>query len=227
MLGSSQYLFVGLASVPRFFILIENIGTGFSYSIMENTTEIIVEDYHFVLQKFINLTLFGKVSKPNFSKNNDEIEIQKSLLDFYDLLKNQTTEKNSEIINSYYKTTIASYRKKIKDEDLVDLMNCYGFSNIRILNNIFRLFDTKDNLKEIDTKKQDNEILEELIWTKEFPDEMKNYLHVQFFDFLKFIPYESKVVTKEHYLFLVDRYVRQYDYNKVLNIVYQNFDEID
>jgi hypothetical protein len=106
-------------------------------------------------------------------------------------------------------------------------MNCYGFSNIRILNNIFRLFDTKDNLKEIDTKKQDNEILEELIWTKEFPDEMKNYLHVQFFDFLKFIPYESKVVTKEHYLFLVDRYVRQYDYNKVLNIVYQNFDEID
>lgn len=194
---------------------------------MENIIEISVENYHFVLQKFINLTLFGKVAKPKFSKSICEIEIQTSLLDFYDLLQNQSEEINNETINLYYKKIITNYRKKIKNEDLVDLMNCYGFSNIRILNNIFRLFDTKDNLKEIDTKKQDNEILEELIWTKEFPDEMKNYLHVQFFDFLKFIPYESKVVTKEHYLFLVDRYVRQYDYNKVLNIVYQNFDEID
>ncbi|MCD1118106.1 hypothetical protein [Chryseobacterium turcicum] len=194
---------------------------------MENTTETVIEDYHFVLQKFINLTLFGKVGKPNFSKNNDEIEIQKSLLDFYHLLQNQSEEISNETINLYYKKIITNYRKKIKNEDLVDLMNCYGFSNVRIVNNIFRLLDTKDNLKDIDTQKQDNEILEKLIWTKEFPDEMKNYLHVQFFDFLKFIPYESKVVTKEHYLFLVDRYVRQYDYNKVLNIAYQNFDEID
>ena len=190
---------------------------------MENTTKIVTEDYLFVLQKFINLTLFGKIGKPNYSKRINELKIQKSLLDFYELLKSNSTEDDSYIINSYYKKIINIYRKKIKNKDLIDLMNCYGFSNARILKNILKLFDTKKN----DFQKQDYEILNELISKKEFPDEIKDFLHIQFFDFLTFIPYESKIITKEQYLFLVDRYVRQYDNNKVLNIVYQNFNEIE
>lgn len=227
MLGSSQYLFVRLASVPRFFILIENIGTVFSFLIMENTIGIGVKSYHLVLQKFINLTLFGKVAKPKFTRNICEFEIQKSLTDFFDLLQNQSEEVNYEYINSYYKNTIAHFRKKIRKEDLVNIMNCYGFSNLRILNNILRLFDTGDKLKNVDIHRQDGEILNELIWSTEFPDEIKDYLQVHFFDFLKFIPYKSRIITKEQYQFFVDRYVVQYDYNKVLNIVYQNFDDID
>ncbi|MCD0477459.1 hypothetical protein LPB90_03255 [Chryseobacterium sp. LC2016-29] len=194
---------------------------------MENTIGIGVKSYHLVLQKFINLTLFGKVAKPKFTRNICEFEIQKSLTDFFDLLQNQSEEVNYEYINSYYKNTIAHFRKKIRKEDLVNIMNCYGFSNLRILNNILRLFDTGDKLKNVDIHRQDGEILNELIWSTEFPDEIKDYLQVHFFDFLKFIPYKSRIITKEQYQFFVDRYVVQYDYNKVLNIVYQNFDDID
>lgn len=195
---------------------------------METTTKNVIEDYHLVLQKYINLILFGRISKPNFTQNNGEIKIQKSLLEFYDLLdiEGQSPEATLEIITSQSENTLLNFRKKIKPRDLINLMHCYGFSSVRTVNKIAIIFNPKKSLEELNNQEQDIDLFNNLIQSTEFPREIKNYLNLQFFDFFSFIPYQSKIITEELYQFLVNRYVRTYDYDKVLNIIYKNYDEI-
>ncbi len=67
----------------------------------------------------------------------------------------------------------------------------------------------------------------EMIFDRTFPDEISRYLEFQFFDIFQHLPSQSKVITEEKYRFLVERYVCNYDYNKMLNIVYRKYDEIE
>lgn len=185
------------------------------------------EDYHLVLKKFINLVLFGSFQKPKFSKNKSEIEIHQPLLDFFHTLDGLVDDQRSDAISQYYDQTVLEFQQKIRKNDAVDLMNCYGFSNFRVLTNFLRMLGGSELKTAFDPLKRDSEIMIDLIWEKIFPEEIKSYLCMQFFDIFNFIPQKLTSISKDHYQFLVDRYVGEYHYNKVLNIVYQNFEEVE
>ncbi|MFN3019931.1 hypothetical protein ACK1KB_02945 [Chryseobacterium sp. TY3] len=194
---------------------------------MKDITAQKTEDYHLVLKKFINLLLFGSFQNPKFSKNNDEIKIHQVLLDFFNSLQSLSGDQRSDAISSFYDEILVDYRKKISKLDSVDLMNCYGFSNFRILTNIFGMFSGFNLNTAFDPQKRDGEIMSDLIWDGILPDEIKSYLCMQFFDIFHHISHEATTITQEQYKALVDRYVGEYEYNKVINIVYQNFEEVE
>lgn len=194
---------------------------------MENSTENKTEVYHSVLQKFINLALFGKLVNPKFSKENEEIKIHRTLSDFFKSLHEKSDVERNEIISQFYDEKLVNFRKKIKDKDLVDLMNCFGFSNFRIIINLLRMLGATDFKQAFDPTQKDLEISNNLIWSDKFPDEIRSYLCMQFFDLFNHIKHNKETISQEEYQFLISRYVCEYDYFKVVNIVYQKFDEVD
>ncbi len=194
---------------------------------MKDITEQKTEDYHLVLKKFINLTLFGTLRNPNFSKSNGEIKIHQVLLNFFSFLQSLTGEERNDAISHFYGQILAQYRKKISKLDSVNLMNCYGFSNFRIITNIFGMFDGVKLNTKFDPQKRDGEIMTDLIWGGILPDEIKSYLCMQFFDIFNHISHKATTISKQQYEALIDRYVGEYEYNKVINIVYQNFEEVE
>lgn len=189
----------------------------------DNTTE----DHLLVLQKFINVILFGKVGNPNFKMNSGEVMLQDSLINFYISLYMATPEEQGDLSISYYQSLREAFRKKLRDKDFINLMNSYGLSNIRVFNNLHEMLNSTSSKKMFDPQALDNDIAMEMIFDRTFPDEILRYLEVQFFDIFQHLPSKSKVITEEKYRFLVERYVCNYDYNKMLNIVYRKYDEIE
>lgn len=194
---------------------------------MINIVDPKVEEFHQILQKFINYTLFGTVDNPKFENDVQSVQMQDNIINFYQLLSIQTAEQRSNFIDSFFQESIINFQKLITGQNIIDLMNCYGSSVFRVtvylINNI-----GQHNPKNLyDPNIKDNEILLKLMVGEEFPEEINAYLAMQFFDFFAYIPQKEKVINKELYKFLVNRYVCTYDYIKVTNIIYQNFDEID
>lgn len=185
------------------------------------------ETYHSVLQKLINLILFGKLRNPTFSKNKIEHEIHQSLFDFFQLLQEKEDDERTQYISHFFDEILAKFHKKIKDQDLLNLMNCFGFSNFRFILNLFRMFGSSNSKYAFDPIQKDSEIISDLIWSEEFPDEIRSYLYMQFCDLFNHLKHDGKSINKEDYQFLIDRYVGEYDYNKVINIIYQKFDDVD
>lgn len=179
---------------------------------METSTESPTKEYHQVLQKFINVALFGKIRNPNFNKNKEGVELQHKLLDFYQLLESQSIEERKETISTFYDKILIDFHKILKDKNLIDLMNCYGFSNFRVIINLFRMLGTGNSKTIFDPHKNDSNILSELIMGSQFPDEIHSYLCMQFFDLFNHIPQKQPVITEEQYQFLIDRYVGEYEY---------------
>ncbi|WP_312321651.1 hypothetical protein [Soonwooa sp.] len=82
---------------------------------MENRNNV-PEDHLVVLQKFINVILFGKVGNPNFKKSKGEIMLQDSLLDFYISLHKAIPEEQSNLSISYYQSLLEVFRKKLREK---------------------------------------------------------------------------------------------------------------
>lgn len=194
---------------------------------MENHLDTENEKSYLVLQKFINLIVFGNTKNPNFLKSNTA-KIHKALLNFYDAINVMQDEERTEFINQFYHKMANKFRKAMNDQDVLDLMNCYGFSDFRTIINIFRMLgDSPSRKPGFDPQNHDIELYADLVWSVKLPNEIRGYLSMQFFDFFKNIPYLSKEISTEQYQFLVNRYVCKYDYNKAINIFYQNYGEVN
>ena len=89
------------------------------------------------------------------------------------------------------------------------------------------MLNTTSSKKMFDPQALDNDIAMEMIFNRTFPDEILRYLEVQFFDIFQHLPNKSQVIAEEKYRFLVQRYVCNYDYNKMLNIVYRKYNDIE
>lgn len=194
---------------------------------MENTTNTKIEEYHLVLQKFINYTLFGTLNNPSFENGIKSLQLQNEILDFYQLLSVQIQDQRGNFIDSFFRKLIINFHNIIKEKNIIDLMNCYGNSVFRLTAYLLNNINSHDPKNHFDANQKDKEILSELIIGDQFLVEISSYLAMQFVDFLTYIPYNEKRISKEQYQFLVDRYVCSYDYTKVTNIHYQNFNEID
>lgn len=199
----------------------------FSSKDMNVTASLQTESYHLVLQKFINLILFGKIQNPKFLINKTEVPIHKNLSDFFHSLDSEIGNERSEIITAYYHERLDEYLKKLQYNDRVDLMNCYGFSNFRVCINIFSMLESTKSKKAVNPQIRDAEIMMEMVWEKKLPEEIRDYLCMQFFDIFNKIPTDSDFITEEQYQNLVGRYIGEYNHNKVINILYQKFEEID
>lgn len=84
----------------------------------------------------------------------------------------------------------------------MNLLKCYGTSEIRFLNHVLAQLmsvsktDSSDlNHNEI----REAEIATELIWDKKLPNEISQYLKTHFSDFLTFIPLNTDRLSKEQY----------------------------
>lgn len=185
-----------------------------------------VESRYEVLKKIINHILFGKTAKPKFSKNNYEIELYSELLYLNESLLNLDSEIIKTKLILYYENCIEDFSNKLSHNDYSDLMNCYGNSTYRVVLNISDMLNLKEK-KYFNPHEKDFEIFSKMIFQKKLSEEILGYLQVQFFDFFKYIPYDIGKININEYQFLVDRYVCEYHYDKVVNILYENFNEID
>jgi len=202
------------------------MGAGISTQIMEENTERKREKYHLVLQKFINLILFGSVQNPKFSTSETEIKMHSTLLNFYKNLENEVEDKVAQNITSFFEDRTVEFRKQMKEKDLNNLILCYGFSNFRIIFNICGALGFEGKKKLFNIQDKDIEIASELAFSKSIPEEIKQYLSIQFFDIFNKIPEKSATISKVQYSFLIDRYVCEYDYDRVANILFRKFDQV-
>lgn len=186
------------------------------------------EEYFAVLKKYINICLFFKTTNPKFRKRSGDVKLHENVMQFYaslDSIKNN--EEKEHLIQDFLENSIEKFRRSLRGEDWVDLMNCYGFSEVRTLLNIKSLFSVTGNTlnSDYDPALKDARILNEMIWERKIPKEIEGYIRMQFYDILNHLYFPDGIITEEEYQKLLDRYLCKYHYNKVLNIVHQNFEE--
>lgn len=180
------------------------------------------ENYHFVLQKFINLILFETTINPKFTKQKTELVLHKNLLDFLSELNTKTLDKTNEITTIYTKEKLVVYFKRLRNKDLKNLMDCYGYSYYRLCYNFSCIRATVGKEEKFIPHEKDEEIAIEMLYKRKFPKEIKDYLYLQFYDLLSIINNESNFITEKQYQDIINRYVGEYESIKVESILNKN-----
>lgn len=73
-------------------------------------------------------------------------------------------------------------------------------------------------------QKMDYEMVSQLMNNDKMPEDLRQYLKTQFYDLLSFIPINTTVISKQQYLWLITKYVRKYEQNKVIDIMFDKSD---
>ena len=92
----------------------------------------------------------------------------------------------------------------------MNLLKCYGTSEIRFLNHILaQLVSASNDLNHNEIREA--EIATELIWDKKLPNEISQYLKTHFSDFLTFIPLNTDRLSKEEYDIIFEKFSKNLD----------------
>lgn len=171
------------------------------------------EQKHFkVLEKYINLFLFGNIITPDFPSD-ETLAIDKHLINMLESIQMVDDNESDKIIEKYLQKFYMNLKERLIDEDLINLMNCYGNSNFRSHLKISNLL--KKN--EISNWGDDTRVLSDLLWNlDDFPKEILSYMYLQFSDILMHIDVEKKVISKEEYKIIIKKYKTDCSYEEIL-----------
>ena len=165
-----------------------------------------------VLEKYINLFLFGSVITPDFPPEN-KLAIEEHLLKMLESAELVDEAESDIIIESFLQKFYTALKEQLNDNDLVNLMNCYGNSNFRSHMKISSMLKTN----KVSTWGDDTRILNDLLWNLEsFPKEILSYMYLQFSDILMHINLETKVISKKEYRNMIKKYKIDCSYEDIL-----------
>ncbi|MFC6267475.1 hypothetical protein [Frigoriflavimonas asaccharolytica] len=170
-----------------------------------------------VLQKFINIYLFGSIVKPKYSKN-QEIQLNNDIIN---LLKYENLELEEDvkvyIAQKYMENSIIKFKKLLNEKDITNLMLCYVNSHFRThIQSILILKKAANPGKELKFG-DDLYIFQECLSKSEnFAKEIQIYIYIQFCNIMKDIPQDVNTITKQQYLHIVNEYATQYDEIKTM-----------
>lgn len=177
-----------------------------------------------VLEKFINLFLFEKLSSPKFSAKNAEKEMDEKIVELMEFLQNTEDDNKDAKINDYFNLSIEDFRSKMSERDTTDLLCCYIDSNLKLILGLSRIFSSTNKIPTDSMPKMDYEMVSQLMNNDKMPEDLRQYLKTQFYDLLSFIPINTTVISKQQYLWLITKYVRKYEQNKVIDIMFDKSD---
>ena len=169
---------------------------------------IVSENHHTALEMLINFLLFEQLHSPLFDENqthrlSNYITQMKSIAE-------RDKETDIEELSYNFENVCKSFVKKLDKEDRMNLLKCYGTSEIRFLNHILaQLVSASNNLNH--NKIREAEIATELIWDKKLPNEISQYLKTHFTDFLTFIPLNTDRLSKEEYDIIFEKFSKNLD----------------
>ena len=127
-------------------------------------------------------------------------------------------------INDYFNLSIEDFRSKMSERDTTDLLRCYIDSNLKLILGLSRIFSSTNKIPTDSMQKMDYEMVSQLMNNDKMPEDLRQYLKTQFYDLLSFIPINTTVISKQQYLWLITKYVRKYEQNKVIDIMFDKSD---
>lgn len=179
-----------------------------------------------VLQKFLNQLVFGKMSDPKFSAVNEDVKINQKTLAFIKSFIHE--DGNSDLkINDFFNSVIEVFESKLKDSDKRDLMCCYFDSNLKIIKDILKMFSSKDDQSRIENKKLEFEMVDTFLSSTKIPKDLANYLKAQFHDILQHVDFSGGTMCNKTYTVLKEKYVRKYEQEEVLSMIYNESEKPD
>ena len=176
------------------------------------------DDYLIVLKKLINCFLFQKVDAPKLRKDNT-YKLSINTISFIHFFLQSKESEKTELLDGFYEKTASIFFIKAKKMDRINLMDCYGFSSIRTYQNIISLFSSSGHFQK---DQRDLEIANQLIFQKQTPKEIIDYLKIHFSDILNYVPISSNYIKKENYEYILENYGINMDYNKTLDRLFSS-----
>lgn len=169
-----------------------------------------------VLEKYINLFLFGNVITPDFPPD-EKLAIDQNLIKMLENHALVVDSKADIIFENYLQKFYAELKEKLDDDDLINLMKCYGNSNFRSVLKIASLLKENDKKNKDCNLADDDRILNDLLWEFEgFPKEILSYMYLQFSDILIHVDIETKVITKKEYCSTIEKYKIDCNYEDIV-----------
>ena len=163
------------------------------------------ENHHTALEKLINFLLFEQLHSPLFEES-QTLRLSNYIISQMKSIAERGKETDTEELSYNF--------EKLDKEDRMNLLKCYGTSEIRFLNHVLAQLmsvsktDSSDlNHNEI----REAEIATELIWDKKLPNEISQYLKTHFYDFLTFIPLNTDRLSKEQYDIIFEKFSKNLD----------------
>jgi hypothetical protein len=171
------------------------------------------ENHHTALEKLINFLLFEQLHSPLFEEN-QTLRLSNYIISQMKSIAERGKETDTEELSYNFENECKTFVEKLDKEDRMNLLKCYGTSEIRFLNHVLAQLmsvsktDSSD-LNHIEIREA--EIATELIWDKKLPNEISQYLKTHFSDFLTFIPLNTDRLSKEQYDIIFEKFSKNLD----------------
>jgi hypothetical protein len=183
------------------------------------------ENHHTALEKLINFLLFEQLHSPLFEENQTH-RLSNYIISQMKSIAERDKETDTEELSYNFENECKTFVEKLDKEDRMNLLKCYGTSEIRFLNHVLAQLmsvsktDSSDlNHNEI----REAEIATELIWDKKLPNEISQYLKTHFNDFLTFIPLNTDRLSKEEYDIIFEKFSKNLDNTEATEKILRGF----
>lgn len=180
----------------------------------QNYTEI--KPYLRVLDKYINFFIFGSIEYPDFPSS-EILPIDFRLIKMLKTAESLDSEESDDLMQNYIEEFYINFKEELSDQDLLNLMHCYGNSNFRLHIQIKFLLNNENKQIKPSDLNSDTQILNDLLWNLDhFPDEILSYMYLHFNDIIMHIDIQSKVINQIEYENIIDKYRIDCSYEDIL-----------
>lgn len=188
--------------------------------------EIVSEEHHIVLEMLINFLLFEKIKTPQLRKD-QTYKLGIHIVEQMNSIAKNPHKIDIQALASDFENSCRKFVGKVKKIDRLNLLHCYGSSNIRTFNTLLSMF-SPSMIPEFDLHEnnefRDSKIALELVWEKKLPNEVRLYLKTQFTDFLSYIPLNSDRLPKEQYEKIIQNFAKNLSHQEATEKIFFGYE---
>lgn len=170
------------------------------------------------LVRLINYFLFQRFTHPKIRKD-QTYKIGSKLVSFLESIVDGNQLADQEAAVKYFEKESKDFVLKSKKNERLNLLKCYGSSDIRVFNNLISEINL-NNIKNTELEQNNDfkevKIVNSLVFEKKIPQEIALYLKSHFANFLSFIPLQSNRLSLGQYNQIIENFGKNFTYDELL-----------